>query len=311
MAPTQLTKREDEIRRLVVGGLTNDAIASELGISSRTVEAHLRMLFRKTGASRRDELADRPHSTVDPSGDPVVAPLERRIVELTRTLAERETQIRSYDAAIRRLVDRQFPLFDERVEITLKVGSRPSEDRVVERHWTRPNPYLVFRLIRPITPLQVSYSEFSQTLAMTFGVQNADIEVSADLVADSMDRPLVLITFQPGLQETTEWELRYRTPGMWDPLRESGEDILDWATGTLDGRHRVGLSDMVLRVEFPPGASAGLSETRGIGEVERTSSGDSDVLVFRDGSRTGGSYRWTLRMDAGADGAEVPLVGRG
>jgi hypothetical protein len=178
------------------------------------------------------------------------------------------------------------------------VGSRPSEDMVVERHWTTPNPYLIFRLIRPITPHQVTYSEVSEVLSMTHAVENADVEVTADLVADSRDRPLVLLTFQPGLQRETKWVLRYRTPGMWNPLRDRGEDLLTWAAGTLDGRHQVGLSDMILRVEFPPGASAGLVESRGIGDVERTSADDAECLVFRDASRTGGTYRWTLSMDS-------------
>ena len=304
MAPASLTKREEEIRRLVADGLTNEAIAGELGISARTVEAHLRMLFRKLGARRREELADPPAGdAVDRrrTGDPTE--LEERLQAMEKHLAKLDMQVSSYDAALRRLVDRQFPLFDERIEITLMVGSRSSEDRVLERHWTTPDPYLVYRLLRPITPLRVGYSELAETLGMTFDVHNADVEVSADLIADTTDRPLVLVTFQPGLQETTEWELRYRTPGMWDPLRETGSDTLSWSAGTLDGRHLVGVNDLMLRAEFPSGASAGLEEGRGIGEVERTSSGDSEVLVFRDRSRTGGFFRWTLRMDvAGVDG---------
>jgi DNA-binding CsgD family transcriptional regulator len=303
VAQANLTKREEEIRRLVVDGLTNEAIAARLLISPRTVEAHLRMLFRKTGASRRDQLAgppDVPATAVEAAPAEAAGPLEERLRRLERQLGDREIQIRSYDAAIQRLVDRQFPLFDERVEIDLTVGTRPSEDMVVERHWTTPNPYLIFRLIRPITPLQVTYSEIAEVLAMTYAVENADVEVTADLVADSRDRPLVLLTFQPGLLRETEWVLRYRTPGMWDPLRERGEDLLTWAAGTLDGRHQVGLSDMVLRVEFPPGAAAGLAESRGIGDIAHAPTGDSECLVFRDSSRTGGTYRWTLRMGSEA-----------
>jgi DNA-binding CsgD family transcriptional regulator len=310
VAPTPLTKREDEIRRLVVDGLTNDAIASALGISSRTVEAHLRMLFRKTGASRRDELGAPPRPDGDAPAGPASPALERRVAELERSLSERDLQVRSYDAAVKRLADRQFPLFDERVEITLVVGNRSAEDRVVERHWTTPNPYVVYRVIRPITPLKTSYAAYAETLGLTFDVQNADVEVSADLVADSSDRPLVLVTFQPGLQQATEWELRYRTPGMWDPLRRTGTDTLGWSAGTLDGRHAVGLEHLLLRVEFPPGVSGGLEESRGIGGMERASSGDSEVLVFRDDSRTGGYFRWTLRMDVTGAAGEARLVER-
>lgn len=300
MASANLTKREDEIRRLVVGGLTNDAIATELGISARTVEAHLRMLFRKLGVKRREELAHRqePEDGSEDGG--------RRLKAAEGRLAERELQVHALDAAMRRLIDRQFPLYDERVQLTLVVGEKPTEDRVVERHWTTPNPYVIYRVIRPISPWEADYPDYFEMLALTFDVQNADVEVSADLVMDGGDRPLVLIMFQPGLQETTEWELRYRTPGMWDPLRNAGVDVLEWSAGTLDGRHRVGLADLELRVEFPPGVSGDLEEFRGFGQVERTSSGGSMVAVFRDDSRTGGFFTWTLRMDGGTGEAPRP-----
>lgn len=297
MATPHLTKREDEIRRLVLDGLTNDAIAGELGISARTVEAHLRMLFRKTGASRRDQLGSAPvaepprRDGARPDGDEVVEELERR-------LAERDRQVSSYEAAVNRLADRQFPLFDERVEISLTVGSRPGEDMVVERHWTTPNPYVIYRVIRPITPEHRPYAEVAAALAMTYDVVDADVDVSVDVVPDRHGRPLVMLLFQPGLQDPTEWVLRYRTPGLWDPLRERGRDGLEWAAGTLDGRHAVGLGDMVLKVEFPPGAEAGLVEHRGVGDIEPMPDDPSSV-VFRDSSRTGGTYRWELWMKPG------------
>ena len=299
MPPAPLTKREDEIRRLVIDGLTNEGIAGELGISARTVEAHLRMLFRKLGVRRREELASSPRPGRRPPAD-----AGERVKALEQRLAARELQLRALDEVVKRMADRQFPLFDERVELVLVVGSRSSEDRVVERHWTTPNPYLIYRIIRPITPWNAEYPDYFETLALTIDVTNADIEVTADLVADSAERPLVLIMFQPGLQQMTEWELRYRTPGMWDPLRKSGTDEFEWSAGTLDGRHLVGLDDLTLRVEFPPGAIGGLEESRGYGEVERTPSGSSETLVFRDNSRTGGFFTWTLHMElAGADEA--------
>lgn len=300
MATPHLTKREDEIRRLVLDGLTNDAIGAELGISARTVEAHLRMLFRKTGASRRDQLAATPaagppaaeRTDRGPSGDDEV------IDRLERRLAERDRQVSSYETAVNRLADRQFPLFDERVEISLTVGSRPGEDMVVERHWTTPNPYVIYRVLRPITPEHQPYAEVAAALAMTYDVVDADVDVSVDVVPDKHGRPLVMLLFQPGLQEATEWVLRYRTPGLWDPLRERGRDALEWAAGTLDGRHAVGLGDMVLKVEFPPGAEAGLVEHRGVGDIE-TMPDDPTSVVFRDSSRTGGTYRWELWMKPG------------
>ncbi len=52
----QLTAREQEVVRLVSRGLSNKAIAHELGISPRTVEGHLNHVFDKLGANSRTEL---------------------------------------------------------------------------------------------------------------------------------------------------------------------------------------------------------------------------------------------------------------
>jgi DNA-binding CsgD family transcriptional regulator len=295
VATSHLTKREEEIRRLVVDGLTNDAIASELGISARTVEAHLRMLFRKTGASRRNDLSAQP---VDLRVVQAAPDQQENAANLRDRLAVRDRQVRFWGMAIDGLIDRQFPLFDERVELTLTVGSRAGEDLVTERHWTTPNPYVIYRIIRPITPNHVTSEGLVESLSMTCEVVGADVGVTVDVVSDRQDRPLALILFQPGLSKTTEWQLRYRTPGLWNPLRDRGEDSLRWAAGTLDGRHADGLDGLVLKVDFPEGAEgASLVERRGVGAVEE---GEGRTFVFTDESRTGGVYHWGLRMTPGA-----------
>ncbi len=55
----RLTPREVEVLRLVVDGLGNDQIGARLGITTRTVEAHLTRMFERTGAQTRTELATR------------------------------------------------------------------------------------------------------------------------------------------------------------------------------------------------------------------------------------------------------------
>ena len=54
-----LSDREREVLRLVVDGASNDEIGARLGISSRTVESHLRRLFERLAVASRTELAAR------------------------------------------------------------------------------------------------------------------------------------------------------------------------------------------------------------------------------------------------------------
>lgn len=54
---TELTERELEIARLVATGATNREVGRDLSLSSRTIEAHLRRIFKKTGVTSRTGLA--------------------------------------------------------------------------------------------------------------------------------------------------------------------------------------------------------------------------------------------------------------
>jgi DNA-binding NarL/FixJ family response regulator len=45
------------VATLAALGLTNEEIAKELGISVKTVKAHLSLVFQKLGVKRRSELA--------------------------------------------------------------------------------------------------------------------------------------------------------------------------------------------------------------------------------------------------------------
>jgi DNA-binding NarL/FixJ family response regulator len=57
--PPALTPREAEVLRHVAKGLTNDEVGIALGVTSKTVEAHLGRIFERTGVGSRTELATR------------------------------------------------------------------------------------------------------------------------------------------------------------------------------------------------------------------------------------------------------------
>jgi DNA-binding NarL/FixJ family response regulator len=53
----EITARELEVLRLVVEGLGNRQIAVALGLSQRTVDAHVRNAMKKTKTASRTQLA--------------------------------------------------------------------------------------------------------------------------------------------------------------------------------------------------------------------------------------------------------------
>jgi DNA-binding CsgD family transcriptional regulator len=303
----QLTGREDEVLRLALGGRSNDEIAATLEISRRTVEAHMRTLFRKTGVTRRTQLAamyQRPEdgaelSVPEPPASADGAASARS--QQRREPGDCERRLRCYADAVRGLVDRQFPLFEERVEITLMIGDQDGQDIVVERRWTRPRPYLVYRILGPIVTWPGDQQVELGDLDLACNVNGQDTHVDIRPVWEIAGRPLIMILFQPGLNADTEWILRYRSPKLWSPLRSSGEDHLSWATATLDQRHpeTTGartLSALTLKVVFP-GTWAGprLTEQSNLGVIhtERLPAGQTQVSWHHDTPHAG-AYHWVL-----------------
>lgn len=63
-----LTRREEEVLALMIEGRTRAEIAQELVVSAETVKTHIRNVYRKMGASGKDELAERVEVGIAASG---------------------------------------------------------------------------------------------------------------------------------------------------------------------------------------------------------------------------------------------------
>ncbi len=59
LEPFRLTRREAEITLLLLGELQRKAILETCGITNNTLKSHIRRIYRKLGAVRRDDLAGR------------------------------------------------------------------------------------------------------------------------------------------------------------------------------------------------------------------------------------------------------------
>jgi DNA-binding CsgD family transcriptional regulator len=311
VATSRLTHREGEVLRLAVQGLTNDEIAARLDVSPRTVEAHMRTVFRKTGVARRGQLRALPNwdAGVEPPTPPGTD--EGSSAQPDLDAAEREQRLQLYAAATRRLIDRQFPLFEERVEITLTVGQQDGQDTVIERRWTRPKPYLIYRMLRPIVSWTAGLPADPEDLALACDVYGLDVQADVQPLRDVDGQPLVMVLFQPGLQAETEWVLRYRAPELWDPLRRSGRDTLIWATADLAGRHQPTINDLTLRIVFPPGwtgEDVAEQHSRGSIDAVRLPTGQLQV-TWCDSAPVAPVYEWVLHGRAEPSGPAEPSGG--
>jgi hypothetical protein len=198
---------------------------------------------------------------------------------------------------VRRFADRHLPLFEERVEITLTIGAGHGQDTVLERRWTTPKPYVVYRMIRPVVGANTRASVDPDGLGLACDVYGRDVQSEVLSVREPDGRPLAVIFFQPGLSTETEWLLRYRSDGLWDPLRSTGADRLGWATATSEMLHQPTITEMVVRLVFPPAwTGVGLAERDGTGtvsEVVRQPSGQQ-VVSWQDDDPTAAAYEWRL-----------------
>lgn len=197
-----------------------------------------------------------------------------------------------YRGAITRFVDRQSLLYEEELELTIIIGADDSGDRVVERHITKPTPYLFYRSMRPILPRNGGPPPSFEDLDLRVVPEN-DESVTLTVLPLVPESARILIIMEPPVHRTLIWQLSYRPIGLWRPLRRGGIDELTWDARTPLGHGESTYSRFLVRFCFPEGTQKIRVWERGHrGTAEQGST--PREIIWRDESPQGVRYEWDL-----------------
>jgi hypothetical protein len=207
-------------------------------------------------------------------------------------------------ALLERVATRQTPLFDDRIELTVVVGDDDDADIVDQRIWTNPTPQVAHRVMRPIVPDDGRVHGLGELDLECSVVDGAETTVSAFPLLAELKRLLVLIDFDPIVDEEIEWRVRYRPRGLWRPLRETGRDCLWW--DDQKPRNAYGhspLRDFKIIFVFPGSWTPRVVEPWQYGKTEprrRRADGRWEI-EWHDSSPEGRRYKWDLHRIASSD----------
>jgi hypothetical protein len=210
----------------------------------------------------------------------------RAVAEAAGTESLRNRYAAVLDALREMWLGYPAPYTDD-VELTYLVGTRADGDRVVEHRRTSPTRGASLPCLQGRLTVTSDLTAEAVTLTEIDLVTRSEDDRTAIRTIALDERPGLLrcmFVFVPSIGEPVSWFARYRMPGMWDSLRDSGHDQLAWTPSPrVATPSRSTLSRLTVNFDFPPEAGEHVFvRDRDNRELKR--------LTGPDGSLR---YRWT------------------
>lgn len=158
----------------------------------------------------------------------------------------------------------------EEIYLTLRIGDSGAGDKVRYEVVTTPTKPLRYRTFHPIIPDDRSPPSFE---SMSFsGGMLSPRSTNIEILPIRKDRWIrVVALFRPAVDRPCHWIVDYCSPKLWNPLRESGWDVLTWRM-----RHDPGVVDnsvaaLTFKFVAPAKFRISVSERGGRGTIESSS----------------------------------------
>ncbi|HEX8630241.1 MAG TPA: hypothetical protein VF755_18950 [Catenuloplanes sp.] len=230
--------------------------------------------------------------------------LKRELAEANRQLTDQRAGHQLYVDAIEHILDRETPLYQEKLEVTITIGVDDTTDTIVERRQTTPHRRVMHRGIRPIVPVDGQRVVRMDDIGFTATIPDGPGRITRFALVERTQYLRVWLVFESGLTAPVRWKVEYRPRGLWAPLRQRGWDHLAWNDRLPTGNGGASaLTDLRFRFVFPNSARPPrLVELHDLGRrsaARRIEGTDQWLIEWRDAQPAGRRYEWDLSQDLG------------
>jgi hypothetical protein len=201
--------------------------------------------------------------------------------------------LESYREVIADICLRNGQEFTESIYLTYYIGNNNNDDVVVERRTTWTRTRLVFRdtFLARSFELDVDVEGMKPELSVDDGSM---YQLTWLPLLDRAGLPGLhgIVTFHPALRDALTWAIKYTSPKLWDPLRKTGHDFMNYRLRDAQ------INKLEATFVFPANATGCMVHERsGAGDIERTfddSRNQYRVRWFLDFPKTNHAYVWDV-----------------